>query len=87
VTADLLMQPRAGTLTRITDAVRHPRTGMLGVWVLCACGAFVFIARGIWLNGRRPERCLACSIKRTRVPLVHVNQRGAIVPFHKVKSA
>lgn len=85
-----LLQPKLGVLTLASNLMRHG--DRYGYWALCHCaaervaeckrGGFVFVPKGLWLEGPRPEQCRPCSAPKRARPF-YVSRRAPITPYFK----
>lgn len=78
---DIPIQPRQGQLTLAAGPLRHK--GELVVFVLCTCGRFLRLRRGVWTNGgARPHSCSRCAMPRKRRSFkVDISHRAEILPY------
>jgi hypothetical protein len=57
VTDELLIQPKLGHLTRISDVVDGH------IYTVCDCGRFGRLRTTLWRNGMtRPQSCKPCQV-------------------------
>jgi len=84
--AELILQPKLGTLTRVTDVVHRKGRGSVRPFVgaACACGALMWVALSAWIDGStRPQTCDVCRRQRSRMP--SMGKPADILPHYKYR--
>ena len=97
--AALLIQPREGTLTRVSEPVRVPIGQRITLCVLAVCShegltaeqlpTLMAVPLSRWVDGSvRPKSCVKCAlVRRTFKHQSHVplSRNRVITPYHRVR--